>query len=213
MLLIFYLLGLAYCTLVQKKAPNFIADAVVPGGDFKTLHLDDFKGKYLILLFYPLDFTFVCPTELIAFSDRIEEFKALNAEILACSIDSKHAHLAWSHMPRNKGGLGNMQIPMLADVTKKIARDYGVLIEDGADEGIALRGTFIIDPDQILRIAHINDLPVGRSVDEIKRVLEALQFHAEHGEVCPANWKKGSLGMKDNPIDSLKYFEKVNSEL
>ncbi|KAL2919881.1 cTPxI [Polyrhizophydium stewartii] len=193
---------------IQHKAPAFSAEAVVDGL-FKTVSLDDFKGKYLVLFFYPLDFTFVCPTEIIAFSDRISEFKALGCEVVAASVDSKFSHLAWVQQPRKQGGLGEMKIPIIADITKTISRDYGVLLEDGPDNGVALRGTFIIDPEQNVRIAHINDLPIGRSVDEVLRLVEALQFHAVHGEVCPAGWKKGEKSMVADPVKSKAYFEKV----
>lgn len=181
---------------IQKKAPFFEADALAADGTFTHLSLDDFKGKYVVLFFYPADFTFVCPTEIIAFSNRIEEFKKLNVEVIAASVDNKFSHLAWTNVPVNKGGLGKLNIPILADITKKISKDYGVLVEDGPDAGLALRGTFIIDPEQNLRVAQVNDTPIGRSVDEIVRLVEAIQFHAEHGEVCPVNWKKGDKGIK-----------------
>ncbi|KAI8909535.1 thioredoxin-like protein [Gorgonomyces haynaldii] len=193
---------------VQKKAPQFKAEALVDG-QFKVLSLDDFKGKYVVLFFYPLDFTFVCPTEIIAFSDRIEEFKKLNAAVIGCSVDSKFSHLAWTQQPRKEGGLGEMKIPLLADITKQIAADYGVLVDEGEDAGVALRGTFIIDPTQKLRIAMYNDTPIGRSVDEVLRLLEALHFNAEHGDVCPVGWKKGDAAMKANPKESKSYFAKT----
>jgi alkyl hydroperoxide reductase subunit AhpC len=173
--------------LVTKEAPDFAADAVV-GDEFKTVKLSDYRGKYVVLFFYPLDFTFVCPTEIVAFSDRIEEFRSRGAEVLGCSIDSKFSHLAWAQMPREKGGLGGLTYPLLADLTKKISADYGVLL----DAGIALRGTFLIDKAGVLRAATIHDLPLGRSVDEAVRVLDALQHFEKYGEVCPADWKKGS---------------------
>jgi alkyl hydroperoxide reductase subunit AhpC len=174
---------------LQQKAPHFQADAVF-NNEFKQVSLDDYKGKWLVLFFYPLDWTFVCPTEIIAFSDRIADFKAIGAEVVGCSIDSKFSHLAWVNTPRKQGGLGEMKIPLLADVTKSISSDYGVLIEQGPDAGLAARGTFIIDPNQNVRIIQINDLPIGRSVDEVLRLLDALQFNAKHGDVCPANFKK-----------------------
>ncbi len=194
---------------VQQPAPSFSTEALLPNGTFGNIKLDQYKGKYLVLFFYPLDFTFVCPTEIIAFSDRIADFEKLGTSVLACSVDSVHSHLAWTNVPRNKGGLGQMKIPILSDLTKSIAKDYGVLL----DEGIALRGTFVIDPKGTLRIAHVNDLPVGRSVDEILRVIEALQFVEAHGEVCPANWKKGEATMKPNPVESKEYFSKVRLTL
>ena len=162
----------------------------------------------MVLFFYPLDFTFVCPTEIIAFSDRIEEFKALGVEVLGCSIDSAFSHLAWIQTPRNKGGLGDLKYPLVADITKSISKDYEVLIEDGDNAGVALRGLFIISPEGILRQKTVNDLPVGRSVDETLRLLKAFQFTDKHGEVCPANWTPGADTIKPNPKDSQEYFSK-----
>ncbi|KAH9245105.1 hypothetical protein BASA81_017442 [Batrachochytrium salamandrivorans] len=183
---------------VQHKAPAFSAQALVDGA-FKEVHLDQYKV------------TFVCPTEIIAFSDRIEEFKKIGAEVVAASVDSHFSHLAWTKQPRSEGGLGEMKIPILADITKTISRDYGVLVEDGPDAGVALRGTFIIDPKQNVRAIQINDLPIGRSVDEILRLLDALQFHEKHGDVCPVGWKKGAQSMKADPVGSIAYFEKTHS--
>ncbi|KAJ1558744.1 Peroxiredoxin-2 [Nowakowskiella sp. JEL0078] len=199
---------LASSARVKLPAPKFSADVVV-NSEFGRISLDDYKGKWVVLFFYPLDFTFVCPTEIIEFSERSSEFKALGAEVIGASVDSKHSHLAWINQPRKEGGLGYMKIPLIADITKKISKDYGVLIEEGPDAGIALRGTFIIDPKGILRQATINDLPIGRNVDETIRLLEALQFNEQHGEVCPSGWKKGALTMKDNPTDSKAYFKEV----
>lgn len=197
---------------VQQPAPAFSSQALLPNGTFGQVSLDDFKGKYLVLFFYPLDFTFVCPTEIIAFSERIADFEKLNTAVVGCSVDSVHSHLAWTNTPRNKGGLGAMNIPILSDLTKTISKDYGVLLESGDDAGVALRGTFVIDPKGTLRIAHVNDLPVGRSVDEILRVIEALQFNEAHGDVCPANWKKGDATMKPDPVGSKEYFSKVRTQ-
>ncbi|EIE87578.1 peroxiredoxin-1 [Rhizopus delemar RA 99-880] len=154
-----------------------------------------------------MDFTFVCPTEILAFSDRIEEFKALNTAVIGASTDSEFSHLAWINTPRKQGGLGEMKIPLLADKTKSIAKDYGVLIEEA---GIALRGLFIIDPQGVVRQITINDLPVGRSVDEVLRLVEAFQFTDKHGEVCPANWKAGEKTIKPSVKDSQEYFNAVN---
>ncbi|KAJ3033864.1 hypothetical protein HK097_004704 [Rhizophlyctis rosea] len=195
---------------VQYPAPHFSAEAVVDG-DFKTVSLDDYKGKYLVLFFYPLDFTFVCPTEICAFSDRIEEFRAVGVEVVGASVDSKFSHLQWTKQDRKDGGLGPMKIPILADITKQIARDYGVLVEEGPDAGVALRGTFIIDPAGKLRISLINDLPIGRSVDEVLRLIDALQFNEKYGDVCPVGWKKGNSGMKADPVGSKEYFSQVNA--
>ena len=163
----------------QMAAPKFTGTAVVKG-EFKQISLDDYKGKYVVLFFYPLDFTFVCPTEIIAFNDRAGEFSALNCEVIACSTDSHFSHLAWCHKSRKEGGLGDMQIPLLADKSMAISRAYGVLKED---EGLTFRGLFIIDPEGKLRQITVNDLPVGRDVDETLRLVQAFQFTDKHGEV------------------------------
>ncbi|MEI8063052.1 MAG: peroxiredoxin [Verrucomicrobiota bacterium] len=194
-------------TLVQKAAPEFKATAVV-NGQFKDISLSDYKGKqYVVLYFYPLDFTFVCPTEIIAFNDKVAEFKKRNAEILGVSVDSHYTHLAWINTPRKSGGLGGLDYPLVSDLTKQIAASYGVLTTNGA---VALRGLFIIDQQGIVRHALVNDLPLGRNVDEAIRILDALQFFEKNGEVCPANWKPGEKTMKADPKGSLKYFEAVN---
>ncbi|KAF8362978.1 prdx-2 [Pristionchus pacificus] len=192
---------------IGKPAPDFTAQAVVDG-EFKSVSLKDYKGKYVILFFYPLDFTFVCPTEIIAFSERFEEFKKLNVAVLAASTDSVFSHLAWINQPRKHGGLGEMQIPVLADTNHQISRDYGVLKEDEVEKntGIAYRGLFIIDPQGILRQITVNDLPVGRSVDETLRLVQAFQFVDKHGEVCPAGWTPGADTIDTK--DAKKYFEK-----
>lgn len=189
---------------VQKEAPDFTATAVV-NEEFKTIKLSDYRGKYVVLFFYPLDFTFVCPTEIIAFNDRLGEFHARGAEVLGCSIDSQFSHLAWIRTPREEGGLGGLKYPLISDLTKKISSDYGVLL----DSGVALRGTFIIDKQGIIRATIIHDLPLGRSVDETLRVLDALQFYEQHGEVCPAEWKKGQPSIKPDVKESKEYFRKV----
>ncbi|KLO09685.1 peroxiredoxin [Schizopora paradoxa] len=194
---------------VQKPAPAFKATTVVEG-TFKDVSLSDFQGKWVVLLFYPLDFTFVCPTEIIAFNDAISEFKAIDTEVLAVSTDSHFSHLAWAQTPRKEGGLGpDLKLPLVADKNMKISADYGVLIEE---EGIALRGLFIIDPKGILRQITVNDLPVGRSVDETLRLVKAFQFTDKHGEVCPANWTEGSRTMKADPVGSKEYFSTANGE-
>eukprot|EP00197_Chlamydomonas_leiostraca_P005829 CAMPEP_0202872334 /NCGR_PEP_ID=MMETSP1391-20130828/20956_1 /ASSEMBLY_ACC=CAM_ASM_000867 /TAXON_ID=1034604 /ORGANISM="Chlamydomonas leiostraca, Strain SAG 11-49" /LENGTH=198 /DNA_ID=CAMNT_0049553351 /DNA_START=11 /DNA_END=607 /DNA_ORIENTATION=- len=195
--------------IIGKPAPAFKATAVVDG-QMKDVSIDQFKGKYLVLYFYPLDFTFVCPTEITAFSDRIEEFKAINAEVVGVSVDSQFTHLAFINTPRNKGGLGGCKYPLVADLSKKISKDYGVLIEDGPDAGVSLRGLFIISPTGILRQITINDLPVGRSVDETLRLIKAFQFTDEHGEVCPANWTPGAKTMKADPVKSQEYFNTLH---
>ncbi|KAH8035317.1 hypothetical protein HPB51_004558 [Rhipicephalus microplus] len=191
---------------LTKPAPDFCGTAVVDG-QFKEIKLSDYKDKYLVLFFYPLDFTFVCPTEIIAFSDRAEEFRKIDCEVVACSTDSHFCHLAWINTPRKEGGLGEMNIPLLADKNSKIARAYGVLKED---EGIPFRGLFIIDNKGLLRQMTINDLPVGRSVDETLRLVQAFQYTDKYGEVCPANWKPGGDTMKPDPKGSKAYFSKVD---
>ncbi|XP_075731204.1 peroxiredoxin 2 isoform X1 [Rhipicephalus microplus] len=191
---------------LTKPAPDFCGTAVVDG-QFKEIKLSDYKDKYLVLFFYPLDFTFVCPTEIIAFSDRAEEFRKIGCEVVACSTDSHFCHLAWINTPRKEGGLGEMNIPLLADKNSKIARAYGVLKED---EGIPFRGLFIIDNKGLLRQMTINDLPVGRSVDETLRLVQAFQYTDKYGEVCPANWKPGGDTMKPDPKGSKAYFSKVD---
>jgi alkyl hydroperoxide reductase subunit AhpC len=189
---------------VQKEAPNFSATAVV-NEEFKTVQLSDYRGKYVVLFFYPLDFTFVCPTEIIAFSDRVEEFQKRGCEVVGVSVDSQFSHLAWIKMPRTEGGLGGLKYPLVADLTKKISCDYGVLL----DGGIALRGLFLIDKGGIVRHVTINDLPIGRSVDEAIRVLDALQYFEKNGEVCPADWKPGKATIKPGVKESKEYFQKA----
>uniref|UniRef100_F6QQZ3 thioredoxin-dependent peroxiredoxin n=1 Tax=Ciona intestinalis TaxID=7719 RepID=F6QQZ3_CIOIN len=191
---------------ISKPAPDWEGTAIVDG-EIKTIKLGDYKGKYLIFFFYPLDFTFVCPTEIIAFSDRVAEFKKINAEVVAASVDSHFTHLAWLNTHRSEGGLGKLNIPLLSDLTHKISRDYGVLLED---LGHTLRGLFIIDPKGILRQITMNDLPVGRSVDETLRLVQAFQHTDEHGEVCPAGWEPGKDTIIPDPKDKLKYFHKTS---
>lgn len=189
---------------VQKEAPGFTATAVV-NEEFKPVSLSDYRGKYAVLFFYPLDFTFVCPTEIIAFSDRIKDFHDRNCEVLGVSVDSQFSHLAWIKMPRAEGGLGGLKYPLIADLTKSISQDYGVLLEGG----IALRGLFLIDKAGVVRHMVVNDLPLGRSVDESLRMLDALQFFERHGEVCPANWKPGAATIKPGVKESKEYFQKA----
>lgn len=183
-------------------APDFTGTAVIKGV-FKEISLNDFRGKYLVLFFYPLDFTFVCPTEIVAFSDRAVEFRNIGCEVVACSTDSQYTHLAWINTPRKQGGLGEMDIPVLADKSMKIARAYNVLNEK---TGIPYRGLFIIDRNQVVRQMTINDLPVGRNVDEILRLVQAFQFTDEHGEVCPANWRPGQKTIVADPKKAKDYF-------
>jgi alkyl hydroperoxide reductase subunit AhpC len=188
---------------VTQKAPDFKAVSVMEDNSFKEVSLADFKGKRVVLFFYPLDFTFVCPTEILAFSDSAEEFKKRNTQLLGCSIDSQFSHLAWKKTPRGEGGLGNIKYPLIADTTKDISRKYGVLLED---KGIALRGLFLIDHEGVLRHQVVNDLPLGRSTEEALRLVDALDYFEKHGEVCPANWKPGKDTIKPDVEKSKEYF-------
>jgi peroxiredoxin (alkyl hydroperoxide reductase subunit C) len=180
--------------LVGKQAPDFTATAVLADNTI----VEDFnlkeaiKGKIGILFFYPLDFTFVCPSEIIAFDNRVEEFRKRGAEVIGVSVDSQFSHFAWKNTPVEKGGIGPIKFPLVADITKSIARDYDVLLNDA----VAFRGTFMIDKAGVVRHQIVNDLPLGRNVEEALRMIDALNFHEEHGEVCPANWNKGQKGMK-----------------
>ncbi|PQO42763.1 peroxiredoxin [Blastopirellula marina] len=189
--------------LVTQPAPDFSAEAVMEDGSFKKISLSDYKGKYVLLFFYPLDFTFVCPTEIIAFSEAIESFKQLNVQVLGCSIDSHFSHLAWRQTPRSQGGIGEIKYPLVADLDKSIAKNYDVLLPGG----IALRGLFLIDKDGVVRHQVVNDLPLGRSVEEALRMVQALQFFEANGEVCPANWKEGARSIKASPDASKEFFE------
>ncbi len=195
-------------TLIRNEAPEFEAQAVMPDGTFQSVKLSDYRGKYVLLFFYPLDFTFVCPTEIIAFSDAVAEFTERNVQVLGCSIDSHFTHLAWRNTPRNQGGIGEIQYPLVADLNKQIAESYGVLLPGG----IALRGLFLIDKDGIVRHQVINDLPLGRSTGEALRMIDALQYFEANGEVCPANWQKGAQTIKPNPADSQEFFSSAYQE-
>ena len=190
--------------LVTQQAPDFTAQAVMPDGSFQEVALSQYQGKYVLLFFYPLDFTFVCPTELIAFSDAADKFEEADVQLLSCSIDSHFTHLAWRNTPRKQGGLGDICYPMVADLNKQIATDYNVLL----DGGIALRGLFLIDKEGIIRHQLVNDLPLGRNVDEALRMVEALQYFEKNGEVCPANWEKGKSTIKPDPSGSREFFGK-----
>ncbi len=192
--------------IVGKPAPPFELDAVL-NGEFKKIRLADYQGRWLVVFFYPLDFTFVCPTEILAFSDRLGEFQAIQADVLGVSVDSKYSHLAWTEKPRAEGGIQGLAYPLLADINKRMASDYDVLTE----AGVALRGLFLIDSDGTVQHATVNNMSVGRSVDETLRVLKAFQYVAEHGEVCPANWEPGSASMKANWKDSKEYFSTQGS--
>jgi len=189
--------------LIGKTAPFFSAKAVIKDKIVNEFSLRDFLGKYVIFFFYPLDFTFVCPTELHAFQEQIEEFKKRNAQVVGCSVDSEYSHIAWLNTPKNRGGIEGVEYPIVSDIHKVISKNYQVLKED---EGIAFRGQFLIDKQGIIRHQLINDLPIGRSVEEILRLLDALISFEKHGEVCPANWKAGAKTMKPNQEGLLTYF-------
>jgi peroxiredoxin 2/4 len=192
------------CLRVGQAAPDFSATAVYDQ-EFKTIKLSDYRGKYVVLFFYPLDFTFVCPTEITAFSDRYGEFKALNTEVLGVSVDSEFSHLAWIQTDRKAGGLGDLSYPLVADLKKEISTAYNVL---DPEAGVALRGLFIIDPEGVIQHATINNLAVGRNVDETLRVLQAFQYVQSHpDEVCPAGWQPGEKTMNPDPVKSKVYFE------
>lgn len=191
--------------LVGKPAPDFTAAAVLADGDIvEDFNLKSYlSGSYGLVFFYPLDFTFVCPSEILAYSNRVPQFKERNVKVVAVSVDSQYTHNAWRNTAPKDGGLGPVQFPMVADMTKQIARDYDVLVEDA---GVALRGTFLIDKDGIVRHQLVNDLPLGRNADEALRMVDALQFHEENGEVCPAGWQKGQEGMVADPKGVAKYL-------
>lgn len=208
--------------LVGKKAPSFKATAVVNGGEFEEgFSLDQYIGKkHVLFFFYPLDFTFVCPTELIAFQKRIKDFEERNVQVIGCSIDSKFSHWAWLNTPQNDGGIEGVQYPLVADVNKTIATNFGVLagtfgydendqliwVGNQGEDAVAYRGLFLIDKQGIVRHQVVNDLPLGRSVDEALRMIDALQFFEEKGEVCPADWSKGKDGLKDNAEGIASYL-------
>lgn len=192
---------------VGQPAPEFTADAVVDG-EFKRVSLSDYKGKKVVLFFYPLDFTFVCPTEIVAFQDQLADFQDRNTVVIGCSIDSKFSHLAWLNTPRDQGGIQGVTFPLMADLTKDIARNYGVLMEN---VGITLRGTFVIDEEGVLKHMSVNHNDLGRNVDELVRLIDALAFSQEHGEVCPANWRKGDKTIKPNPTDAKAFFATVSN--
>lgn len=189
--------------LVGKSAPDFMATAVKEDRIIEDFKLSDLKGKYIVLFFYPLDFTFVCPTEIHAFNEKVDEFKARNVELIAISIDSHFSHLAWLNTPKSKGGIEGVRYPIVSDITKSISTDYDVLVEG---EGVAYRGLFLIDKNFMVRHQVVNDLPLGRSVDETLRMVDALQYHEEYGEVCPANWRKGQKAMVASSMGLTEFF-------
>ena len=213
--------------LVTQPAPDFKATAIMPDNSFNDISISDYKGKKVVLFFYPLDFTFVCPTELIAFDKRLAEFEKRNVQVLGCSVDSQFSHWAWKNTDVNNGGIGNVQYPIIADLDKSIARDYDVLIgaepatvlteekeyETTVGGGVALRGSFLIDEEGTVRHAVINDLPLGRNIDEMLRMIDALAHNQEHGEVCPAGWTEGDDGMKDTSEGVASYLTEHAAEL
>ncbi|EKV02856.1 peroxiredoxin [Leptolyngbya sp. PCC 7375] len=194
------------CLRVGQPAPDFTATAVVDQ-EFKTIKLSDYRGQYVVLFFYPLDFTFVCPTEITAFSDRYDEFTALNTEVLGASVDSEFSHLAWIQTERKAGGLGDLSYPLVSDIKKELSAAYNVLEPEA---GVALRGLFIIDKDGIVQHSTINNLSFGRSVDETLRVLQAIQHVQSHpDEVCPAGWTPGEKTMTPDPVKSKEFFASI----
>ena len=208
--------------LVTKLAPNFKAQAVMPDNSFKEVSLSDYSGKRVVLFFYPLDFTFVWPTELIAFNNRLGEFEKRDVQVLGCSVDSHFSHLKWKEMDINNGGIGNVQYPLISDLDKSIARNYDVLLgttdayvetNDSGENtsvggGVSLRGSFLIDENGVVRHEIKNDLPLGRNIDEMIRLIDALDFHTKHGDVCPAGWNKGDDGMNPSHQGMKDYVSK-----
>lgn len=198
--------------LVARQAPDFTAAAVLGNGEI----VDNFNlkqhiaGKAAVLFFYPLDFTFVCPSELIAFDHRIEEFQKRGVEVIGVSIDSEFTHNAWRKTPVDKGGIGEVRYPLVADVKHEICRAYGVELEEA---GVALRGSFLIDKHGVVRHQVVNDLPLGRNIDEMLRMVDALQFHEEHGDVCPAQWEKGKKAMEASPDGVARFLAENSGDL
>ena len=207
--------------LVTKQAPDFTATTVMPDNSFKDITLSDYRGKKVVLFFYPLDFTYVWPTELIAFDHRLGEFEKRNVQVLGCSVDSQFSHLRWKEMEVNQGGIGNIKYPLIADLDKSISRAYDVLlgaqsatvlieddeIEDSVGGKIAIRGSFLIDEEGVIRHSVLNDLPLGRNIDEMLRMADALDFHTKHGEVCPAGWRKGDVSMTPSNEGMVSYLQ------
>ncbi len=195
-------------SLVTREAPDFTATAVLADNEIQDeFKLSSLRGKYTVLFFYPLDFTFVCPSEIIAFDKKLDEFKQRNCEVVGCSVDSHFTHIAWKNTKVEEGGIGMVRYPLVADLSKNIAREYGVLINDE----VSLRGLFLIDKEGVIRHALVNDLPLGRNVDEALRILDALQFTEEHGEVCPANWRSGEDAMTPTAAGVASYLAKHGS--
>jgi peroxiredoxin (alkyl hydroperoxide reductase subunit C) len=193
------------CILVTEQAPDFKEQAVMPDNSFREISLSEYRGKYVLLFFYPLDFTFVCPSEILAFDRKVEQFKEKNCEIIGASVDSQYSHFAWRNTQIKEGGIGQIKFPLVADLSKKISQEYGVLFKGE----VALRGLFLIDKEGVVRHQLVNDLSLGRSVDEAMRMLDALQFHEKHGEVCPANWKPGEDAMVPTAKGVASYLSKI----
>ena len=189
-------------SLVTKEAPDFTAQAVMADNSFAELTLSSYRGKYVVLFFYPLDFTFVCPSEIIAFDRAVSKFEAKNTQVIGVSVDSHFTHLAWKNTPPDQGGIGQVKYPLVADLSKRISKKYGVLL----GKEVALRGLFLIDKEGIVRHALVNDLPLGRNVDEALRLVDALQYTEEHGEVCPANWREGEKAMTPTAEGVAEYL-------
>lgn len=197
--------------LVAKEAPDFVAPAVMPNSIIEeSFRLSDLRGKYVVLFFWPLDFTFVCPTEIIAHDHRIDQFNERSVEVVGVSIDSQFTHFAWRETPVDKGGIGRVQFPIVADVKHEITRAYGI---EHPDAGVAMRASFLIDKEGVVQHQVVNNLPIGRNVDEMLRVVDALQFTEEHGEVCPAGWQKGEKGMKPTANGVSDYLEANSDKL
>ena len=190
------------CTLVTREAPDFTATAVMGNNSFKELKLSSYRGKNVVLFFYPLDFTFVCPTEIIAFDKKLDEFKKRDCEVIGVSVDSEFTHLAWKETEREDGGIGSIRYPLVSDLSKKISKAYGILVNDA----VALRGLFLIDKKGVIRHSVINDLPLGRNVDEALRMVDSRAHFEKHGEVCPANWEEGKDAMAPNAEGVKKYL-------
>ena len=195
--------------LVTKEAPDFTKPAVLADGSHGSFSLSSLRGKYVVLFFYPLDFTFVCPSEIVAHNNRMAQFKERGVEVIGVSIDSQHTHYAWRNTKLEDGGIGDIDITLVADVNHSIVQDYGV----ASPGAVALRASFLIDKEGVVRHQVVNDLPLGRNVDEMLRMVDALQFHEEHGEVCPAGWNKGDAGMTPNADGVAAYLSENSGNL
>lgn len=193
---------------VGQKAPDFSGTAVYEGG-MQNISLDDYKGKWLVLFFYPMDFSGVCSSEIVAFSHQIDDFHQINAEVLGVSVDSHLSHLAWTKQLSDKADIGEITYPLLSDLTKKISEQYGVLLASG----VASRAVFVIDPEKFIRHVSVNDIPIGHSIDEVLRVIKALQYFEEHGHGCPANWRPGDKAIILDPSKPREYFRATNQIL